>query len=143
MHDVIVIGGGVIGACTAWQLAERGAEVLLLERGALAGGATRRSQGLLLEPEVDVMRPLFEETCRLYEELEERSGIDFALDAEPIGTLFWRPMPTSSTRWPRSRFRPAASCSIERRFSRSSPSWLRPSSAACCFPAGAVPSPPR
>src|SRR3954464_10421875 len=58
MPDVIVIGGGMIGATTAWQLAERGAEVLLLERGHLASGATRRSQGLLLEPEGDPMRPL-------------------------------------------------------------------------------------
>jgi len=86
--DVIVIGGGIIGATTAWQLAERGAEVLLLERGHLASGATRRSQGLLLEPEVDPMQPLFAESNRLYGHLAERAGLDLALDREPIGTLF-------------------------------------------------------
>jgi glycine/D-amino acid oxidase-like deaminating enzyme len=86
--DVIVIGGGIIGATTAWQLAERGAEVLLLERGHLASGATRRSQGLLLEPEVDPMQPLFAESNRLYDHLAERAGLDLALDREPIGTLF-------------------------------------------------------
>ena len=88
MPDVIVIGGGIIGATTAWQLAERGAEVLLLERGHLASGATRRSQGLLLEPEVDPMQPLFAESNRLYDHLAERAGLDLALDQEPIGTLF-------------------------------------------------------
>ncbi|MDX6522700.1 MAG: D-hydroxyproline dehydrogenase subunit beta, partial [Gaiellales bacterium] len=67
MADVIVIGGGVVGACTAWQLAERGAEVLLLERGALAGGATRRSQGLLLDPDHAEMQPLFEQSNQLYD----------------------------------------------------------------------------
>jgi D-hydroxyproline dehydrogenase subunit beta len=87
MADVIVVGGGVVGACTAWQLAERGAEVLLLERGALAGGTTRRSQGLLMDPDRPEMQPLFEQSNQLYDELAERSGIDLSLDRQPIGTL--------------------------------------------------------
>jgi sarcosine oxidase subunit beta len=86
--DVIVVGGGIVGACTAWQLAERGANVLLLERGRLAGGATCRSQGLLLPPDSAVMQPLFAESNRLYDDLSARSGVDVALDTDPIGTLF-------------------------------------------------------
>jgi glycine/D-amino acid oxidase-like deaminating enzyme len=85
--DVIVIGGGVIGACAAWQLAERGADVLLLERGALASGATSRSQGLLLPPDHAAMTPLFERSNALYDRLAAASGIDLGLDREPIGTL--------------------------------------------------------
>jgi D-hydroxyproline dehydrogenase subunit beta len=85
--DVIVIGGGVIGACTAWQLAERGAEVLLLERGALASGATARSQGLLLPPDHAEMTPLFERSNALYDLLAAAAGIDLGLDREPIGML--------------------------------------------------------
>jgi D-hydroxyproline dehydrogenase subunit beta len=88
MTDVIVVGGGIVGACTAWQIAERGANVLLLERGRLAGGATCRSQGLLLDPDHAAMQPLFEESNRLYDELAERSGIDVSLDREPVGTLY-------------------------------------------------------
>lgn len=88
MTDVIVVGGGIIGACTAWQTAERGADVLLLERGRLAGGATCRSQGLLLDPDHAAMQPLFDESNRLYDELAERSGIDVSLDREPVGTLY-------------------------------------------------------
>jgi len=42
--DVVVIGGGVIGASTAFHLAERGmTRVILLERSALGGGATGKS----------------------------------------------------------------------------------------------------
>jgi D-hydroxyproline dehydrogenase subunit beta len=85
--DVIVIGGGVIGACAAWQLAERGADVLLLERGALASGSTARSQGLLLPPDHAPMVPLFERSNQLYDSLADAAGIDIGLDREPIGTL--------------------------------------------------------
>lgn len=40
-----VVGGGVIGASTAFHLAEAGAEVVLFERDELASGSTSRSAG--------------------------------------------------------------------------------------------------
>ncbi|MGO9179485.1 MAG: NAD(P)/FAD-dependent oxidoreductase [Candidatus Limnocylindrales bacterium] len=54
--DVIIIGRGVQGASLAFHLADRGLRPLVLERAALAGGATGRSSGLIrlhydLEPE--------------------------------------------------------------------------------------------
>ena len=46
--DVAVIGGGAIGACVARELALRGADVLLLERGPRLGcGCTEGSAGLI------------------------------------------------------------------------------------------------
>ena len=42
MH-VIVIGAGVLGSGLAWRLAQRGADVTLIERGAPAHGTTRSS----------------------------------------------------------------------------------------------------
>ncbi len=40
MPDYVIVGGGVYGCGVAWQLARRGAEVLLLEARQIAGGAS-------------------------------------------------------------------------------------------------------
>ncbi|MCW5882577.1 MAG: FAD-binding oxidoreductase, partial [Anaerolineae bacterium] len=45
--QVVVVGGGVFGACAALHLARAGADVLLVERGGLASGATGRNAGIL------------------------------------------------------------------------------------------------
>jgi D-amino-acid dehydrogenase len=46
--DVVVVGGGAIGACCAYELARRGAAVRLLERGpALASGCSAGNAGLI------------------------------------------------------------------------------------------------
>ncbi|MDO8485834.1 MAG: FAD-binding oxidoreductase [Candidatus Limnocylindrales bacterium] len=45
--DVIVVGAGVQGASLAFHLARRGASVLVLERAAVAAGATGRSSGFV------------------------------------------------------------------------------------------------
>lgn len=47
MPRAIVIGGGITGASTARDLAMRGCEVTLLDRGRIARGTTGRSHGLL------------------------------------------------------------------------------------------------
>ena len=54
--DVIIIGGGIHGASTAFHLAERGVKALVIEKNTLASAATGRSSGLVrmhydLEPE--------------------------------------------------------------------------------------------
>jgi glycine oxidase len=45
--DVVVIGGGLAGLTSAWRAAQRGASVLLLERGELAAQASRAAAGML------------------------------------------------------------------------------------------------
>ncbi|MGH7385511.1 MAG: NAD(P)/FAD-dependent oxidoreductase [Candidatus Rokuibacteriota bacterium] len=45
--DVVVVGGGVNGASIAHALAAKGVEVVLVEKGALAGGASGRSSALV------------------------------------------------------------------------------------------------
>jgi glycine oxidase len=45
--DVAVIGGGLAGLTSAWRAAQRGANVILLERGELAAQASRAAAGML------------------------------------------------------------------------------------------------
>lgn len=43
--DVVVVGGGIVGLSSAHALAERGANVTLVEKGSLGMGSTARSAG--------------------------------------------------------------------------------------------------
>jgi glycine/D-amino acid oxidase-like deaminating enzyme len=45
--DVVVIGGGVNGTSIAYALAEKGVKVVLVEKGAVASGASGRSSSLV------------------------------------------------------------------------------------------------
>jgi glycine/D-amino acid oxidase-like deaminating enzyme len=79
--DVLVIGGGIVGAASAYHLARRGASVTLLESERLAFGATGRNLGFIWAhtrragPELDLVRPLIDELPGLSDEL----GADFSL----------------------------------------------------------------
>jgi glycine oxidase len=81
--DVVVIGGGVVGLSCGWRLAQRGADVAVVERGEPGCGATRVAAGMLApvgeltfgEPE---LLELTLAAARLYPEfvaeLEDASG---------------------------------------------------------------------
>ncbi|MBE2317636.1 FAD-binding oxidoreductase [Solirubrobacter sp. CPCC 204708] len=85
--DVVVVGGGVVGASAAFHLAEAGAEVVLLERDQLAGGSTSKAAGGLRAQFSDALniqiakRSL--EACKAF---GERPG--WEIDFEEIGYLF-------------------------------------------------------
>lgn len=46
-YDAVIVGGGVIGLCCAWRLAQRGAGVVVLDRAEPPAGATRVAAGML------------------------------------------------------------------------------------------------
>ena len=79
--DVLVIGGGIVGAATAYHLARRGADVILLESDRLASGATGRNLGYIWlhtrrrGPELDLSMATRDEL----EDLPEELGADFGL----------------------------------------------------------------
>lgn len=83
-YDAVVAGAGVIGLSCAWALAERGARVVVLDRGAPPAGATRVAAGMLapvgeLEFGERKLLDLTLEAARSYrawaERLEAASGV--------------------------------------------------------------------
>lgn len=84
--DIVIVGGGIVGASCAYFLAERGAEVLLLEAGRIgreasgvnAGGVRQQARAL---PEM----PLALASVRLWADLERR--LEVPLEYERCGDL--------------------------------------------------------
>lgn len=87
MPDVVVVGGGIIGAACAFELADRGASVTLLEREELAAGASGRNNGLWVTPPDPVLLPMAKTSLARYIEIADASPIPFQLDREPIGLI--------------------------------------------------------
>ena len=46
--DVLVVGAGVIGICSAWYLQQMGARVVLLDRDQVCSGASYGNAGLVV-----------------------------------------------------------------------------------------------
>ena len=75
-HEVVVVGGGAMGASVAYHLRELGVEdVVLLERESLASGSTSRSAGGIRAQFSDELNVLI--ALRSLEEFERMDGIDF------------------------------------------------------------------
>lgn len=87
MPDVIVVGGGIVGAACAAEAARRGLAVTVIERAELAAGASGRNHGLLLHPEEPPLGPMFRESLALYEGARDRAPVPFGMDAGPVGLL--------------------------------------------------------
>jgi D-hydroxyproline dehydrogenase subunit beta len=85
--DVIVVGGGIVGAACAFELATRGVAVTLLERQELAAGASGRNTGLWLTPVDPALLPMARASLARYLDVAGESPIPFGLDPEPIGLL--------------------------------------------------------
>jgi glycine oxidase len=82
--DVLIVGGGVIGASIAYHLAEAGTRVMVLERGRAGGHASLASAGLLhphlnadvAHPVRDLSLASFALYPNLVARLHEITGID-------------------------------------------------------------------
>src|SRR5918912_853665 len=90
--DVLIIGGGVIGASIAYHLAEAGTRVMVLERGQAGGHASLASAGLLhphlnadvAHPVRDLSLASFALYPNLVARLREITGIDPAYQVPGI-----------------------------------------------------------
>ena len=75
--EIVVVGGGVIGASVAYHLTRMGrTDVLLLEQGRLSGGTTWHAAGLVgqLRASESGTR-LVQYSTELYARLEEETGL--------------------------------------------------------------------
>ncbi|WP_395449069.1 NAD(P)/FAD-dependent oxidoreductase [Aminobacter sp. UC22_36] len=73
--DVVVVGGGIVGACTALELAERGLKVVLCEKGQIGAEQSSRNWGWVrLTGRSPVEIPLMIESLRLWSDLDRRTG---------------------------------------------------------------------
>lgn len=82
MH-IVVIGGGALGLSTALHLVERGVAVTVIEAGALAGGSTGRSMGVVGTQHVTA----FDVAMRAYGLRHIRAWEQYGLEFHPIGYL--------------------------------------------------------
>ena len=87
MTDVVVVGGGIIGAACAYELSQRGIGVTLVERGELAAGASGRNHGLLVVPLDPVLGPMAAHSAASYEGIAGHAPLPIGLDRERIGFL--------------------------------------------------------
>jgi len=73
--DVVIIGGGIIGASAAYFLAERGVSVALCEKGVVAGEQSSRNWGWCRQQGRDPRElPLVIESLKLWRTLDQRIG---------------------------------------------------------------------
>lgn len=75
-YDAIIIGGGIVGCATAFELAKRGVtNTLLIEKGYLTSGATGRcGAGIRQQWGSELNARLALESTEIFEHLEEYTG---------------------------------------------------------------------
>ena len=78
--DIVVIGGGIIGVCTALFLAREGHSVTLLEKGRIAAEQSSRNWGWIRQQgrDPDEM-PIMAEAQALWRELAGQTNVDLSL----------------------------------------------------------------
>ena len=84
--DVVVIGGGIVGASASAFLAEAGASVVLVEQEKIGAAASGRNSGVVQHPFDPVLTALYLDSVELYRRLADESA-DFELPSKPAGLL--------------------------------------------------------
>ncbi len=75
--DVVIIGGGIVGVSTAWFLARQGINVVVCEKGHIAGEQSGRNWGWVRQQGRDERElPMMMESMRIWRELEAEIGED-------------------------------------------------------------------
>jgi glycine/D-amino acid oxidase-like deaminating enzyme len=85
--DVVVVGGGIVGAACGYYMAREGLSVQLLERAFLGSGTSGACEGnlLLWEKELTKELPLAQRSLQLWKELSQELELSF--EYEPKGSV--------------------------------------------------------
>ncbi|PVG82349.1 hypothetical protein DDE18_12755 [Nocardioides gansuensis] len=91
--EVLVIGGGMTGTCTAWELATSGVDVVLLEATRIAGGTTGASTAKVTALQATAYSQLVRlvgiERARAYAEVQMLAVEHLATVGERLGAEAW------------------------------------------------------
>ena len=80
--DIVIIGGGIIGVSTAWFLARQGVDVVLCEKGHIAGEQSSRNWGWVRSQGRDRRElPMMIESMNIWRGLEVEIGQDVGFSA--------------------------------------------------------------
>lgn len=80
--DVVIIGGGVIGVSAAYYLAKQGVQVVLVEKGRIAGEQSSRNWGWIRQQGRDGAElPIMMEANRLWKDIAGAVDCDIGLKA--------------------------------------------------------------
>lgn len=86
--DVVVIGGGIVGTCTALFLAEAGVSVVLCEKGRIAGEQSSRNWGWARVTGRDAREmPLILQSKALWQRMRQITGAETGYREAGIGYL--------------------------------------------------------
>ena len=78
--EVAIIGGGIVGLCSAYYLSKAGISVVVLERGRIADEASYNNMGGLwpnIMSRPDITKPFADLSLSLYEEMATKEGFRF------------------------------------------------------------------
>ena len=83
--DVVVIGAGIVGTSTAYELARRGVSVALIDKGIVGGEQSGRNWGWVRQQNRDLFElPLAMRSLRRWGELRDEIQIDLGFRREGI-----------------------------------------------------------
>lgn len=70
--DIVIIGGGIVGVCTAWFLTQQGVKVVLCEKGHVAGEQSGRNWGWVRQQGRDAREmPMIVESLKIWRTLSD------------------------------------------------------------------------
>src|SRR6185312_16612742 len=96
--DAVIIGGGIIGAFTAYYLARRGMKVALLEKGRVGAEQSSRNWGWCRQQNRDARElPMASKSLDLWERFAAESGEDTGFHR--CGLLYLSNDEAELTRW--------------------------------------------